>query len=161
MKIDLALLEKMVAAGMTGEAIMVYLRAQLGPQEVRKEKDKLRKRAAGPRKRKEVIQLTASQILERDLYTRAKEVLGPRSGGLISSLIRHHNYNLNTAWQVFSHACTKGDPREYLVATMRTKHDPGNTTMASFDDLLARADAREGSDNPQGGYEPPGSDQGG
>ena len=45
MKIDLKLLEKMADAGITPQAMVIYLRAQLEPQEARKEKDKLRKRA--------------------------------------------------------------------------------------------------------------------
>ncbi len=92
---------------------------------------------------------TPSQIAERELYARGKQLCGNRAGGLVSRLLAHHGYDIGAARKVIEIAATKHDPREYLVGSMRTKNGSGNPTMAAFDDLIARAagGAVEDSDN--------------
>lgn len=73
---------------------------------------------------------TPSQIAEREYYSFGKQTLGKSAGGLLSSLLRHHNYDLPAARAVLDTSASKQDPREYVCATMRTKAN-GNAGSAT------------------------------
>jgi uncharacterized protein YdaU (DUF1376 family) len=92
--------------------------------------------------------LTPSQIAERELFAVAKKAMGKSCGGLISSLIRHHNYDLTAARLVVDLAITKSDPREYLVATMRSsRNGAGRSNLEAGKRIDAQLKALGATDN--------------
>lgn len=156
MKIDFDMLEKLAASGATAQVIIEVLKAQDGKKSAKRARDKKRQRAIQERKKATKSEMerdqaisppiaeTPSQIAERELFNVAKQAMGKKCGGLVSSLVRHHNYDLAAARRVIDIAVSKSDPREYVVASMRsTKNGAGNPTMAAFDDLIARAEGDE------------------
>lgn len=62
---------------------------------------------------------------EADYFRRGREVLGEKSGGLISKLLRHHNGNIEAAWGVIENAADCDQPREYVGAALRKTSNGG------------------------------------
>jgi len=154
MKIDFDMLEKQVAAGMPAKALLIYFRTQFDEHEAARVKKRPAdaKRTRARRQRDTSVTEadtgvtptgTPSETAEQELFAVAKRGIGKRCGGLVSSLIRHHNYDLAAARRVVDIAITKSDPREYVVASMRTQNGAGNSVMAAADRLLARAESFE------------------
>jgi hypothetical protein len=58
---------------------------------------------------------------EADLYRRGKEVLGQKSGGMITRLLAAKGKNIALARAAIEQASTKAEPREYISAILRNK----------------------------------------
>jgi hypothetical protein len=148
MKIDFDMLEKLAAAGATAQVIIELWRQHEAEKAPKRARERERQKARRANKQQQPAtngnigqqQATPSQTAEKELYALGKRLMGRSAGGLISSLIRHHNYDLAAARRMVDTAATKSDPREYVVASMRSKNGAGNPTMAAFDDLIARTE---------------------
>lgn len=79
--------------------------------------------------------------LERELFSRGRQVCGKASGGLINGLLKAKQYDVALARSVIELAATKHDPREFVAAAIRSNgNGQRNPTMGAFDDLIARAE---------------------
>lgn len=78
--------------------------------------------------------------LERQLFSRGRQVCGKASGGLIASLLKAKQHDVALARSVIETASTKQDPREYVAAALRSSNNGQHASplMAAFDDLIAR-----------------------
>lgn len=152
MKIDFAMLDRLVAAGAPASAIVEYLKFEDEKRAPKKSKERDRQRAKRSNTKQQPATVsnieqpsptpseTPSQIAERDLFKRGKELCGARAGGMITALIRSKDYDLKAAREVVDTAATKSDPREFIAAAIgRPKNGSGNTVMASAERLIARA----------------------
>lgn len=70
---------------------------------------------------------------EADLFRRGKKLFGPKSGGLITELLKAKDKSIPLARAAIETAATKQDPREYIGAIIRGRNAP--------DDARARGDA--------------------
>lgn len=61
--------------------------------------------------------------LERVYFARGREVLGKNAGGLLSTLLKCRNQDLDAALRVVETAAGKLDPREYVAAACRYRQD--------------------------------------
>lgn len=80
--------------------------------------------------------------LERELFSRGKQVLGKSSGGVIANLLKAKGGDIALARSVIETASTKQNPNEYVGGAIRAgkgKNGAGNRTMAAFDDLISQA----------------------
>ncbi len=146
--IDFRFLDKLVAAGATAQVIVEVLKEGKQAEKRERERDRLAAKRGNNEQQAPTIANTEQQaptevpskVAEKELFAVAKQAMGKTSGGLVSSLIRHHNYDLAAARRVVDIAATKSDPREYVVASMRTKNGAGNSVMEAADRLIARAE---------------------
>lgn len=149
--IDFRFLDKLVAAGATAQVIVEVLKEGKQAEKRDRERERLQAKRGNNEQQAPTSTNTEQQppteapskIAEKDLFAAAKKAMGKSAGGLVSSLIRHHNYDLAAARRVVDVAATKSDPREYVVASMRTGNGTGNSVMAAADRLLARAESFE------------------
>lgn len=87
--------------------------------------------------------------LERELFSRGRQICGKASGGLISSLLKSKQYDVALARSVIELAATKHDPREFVAAATRTEangrngRDPAHDVMAGARRNLERIRAAE------------------
>ena len=58
--------------------------------------------------------------LERELFIRGKQILGQQAGGLIVKLLKAKHGNVALARSALETASTKQNPREYVVACLKT-----------------------------------------
>lgn len=79
--------------------------------------------------------------LEKQLFSRGRQVCGKASGGLIASLLKAKQHDIALARSVIETASTKHDPREYVAASLKGKSNGqrSSATMDAFDDLIAGA----------------------
>jgi len=68
--------------------------------------------------------------LEKELFTRGREVLGKSAGGVIAKLLKHHQGNTALARSDIERASTKASPAEWVGAVLRN----GAKTAAPADD---------------------------
>ena len=61
---------------------------------------------------------------ERAYFARGREVLGKNAGGLLATLLKCRNQDLDAAAAVIEAAADKLDPREYVAAACRYRTDP-------------------------------------
>jgi hypothetical protein len=152
MKIDFAMLDRLVAAGAPASAIVELLKFEDEKRAPKKSKERDRQRAKRSNTKQQSATSsnneqhpptsteTPSQTAERELFKRGKELCGPRAGGMITALIRSKDYDLKAAREVVDTAATKSDPREFIAAAIgRPKNGAGNSVMAAADRLIARA----------------------
>ncbi len=90
--------------------------------------------------------------LERELFSRGRQVCGKNSGGLIASLLKSRNHDVALARSVLELAATKHDAREYVAAAMKGNSNghrsQSNGIKEACDEL--RADlARASGDEPE------------
>ena len=160
MKIDFAMLDRLVAAGAPASAIVEYLKFEDEKRAPKKSKERDRQRAKRSNTKQQSATSsnneqqpatpakTPSQIEEAYLFKRGKELCGPRAGGMITALIKSKNYDLKSAREVVDTAATKSDPREFIAAAIgRPKNGAGNSAMDAFDRLIA---GTEGGEVPRG-----------
>ena len=88
---------------------------------------------------KSAEELRAVPNLEQQYFARGKELLGPKSGGLLVTLLRKKGGDLALARAVLELAATKQDPREYVSRVAGPKN-PGRLSVAQIDGLKAAAD---------------------
>ena len=147
--IDFRFLDRLVAAGATAAVIVEVLKEAKQAEKRERERDRLAAKRGNIDQQSptgantQQQEPTPSQSAEKEIYALGKRLCGRNAGGLISSLIRHYNYDIAAARRIVDIAATKGDPREFVVASMRSKNGAGNPTMAAFDDLIARAEGSE------------------
>lgn len=157
MKIDFDQLDQLVAAGASGAVIVQFLRMMDQKREPKRQKEKARLQAKRSNKQQQQATSsnneqqtpTPSQIAEKELFRRGKEVLGKTCGGMVTNLVKSCRFDLAEARRLVELAATKGDPRQFIVGCMKEK---GNGTGfsangPSIDDLIARAEEREGQDD--------------
>jgi uncharacterized protein YdaU (DUF1376 family) len=77
----------------------------------------------------------ADDTADKQFFKRGKELLGDKSGGLLSNLLKAKSGNVALARAALETASTKENPREYIGAVVRGK-DTG-----SFEELRARGEA--------------------
>lgn len=65
--------------------------------------------------------------LQKPLYDLGKEVLGPKSGGQITNLVRHCAGDVGATMRTLRLAQTKSDPAEYVGAILRGQRRPETT----------------------------------
>lgn len=75
--------------------------------------------------------------LERELFSRGRQVCGKSSGGLVNSLLKAKQFDVALARSVIELAATKNDPREFVAAASRSNPRNGHDESKS---LLAAAD---------------------
>jgi hypothetical protein len=151
--IDFDQLERMASAGATAQVIIEMLKVQEGrsaPRPKRQGTTRHNKAGQGATRQDKADATTPSQTAEQELFARAKVVIGKTAGGLVSALIKFHGFDLKAARQTIETAATKSDPREYVVACMRSTGTNGkrNSTMAAVDDLIARAESGDVAGDP-------------
>src|SRR5262245_55615174 len=147
-EIDFRFLDRLVAAGATAAVIVEVLKEAKQSEKRERERERLaakrgnidQQSPTGGNNEQQSPTEKPSETAERELFTVAKKAMGPRCGGLVASLVRHHNYDLAAARRVVDIAVTKQDPREYLVASMRTTNGK-RTVQAAADDLIERVRA--------------------
>jgi hypothetical protein len=163
-----ALIEARVPPALVAQ--VAQLAADAGALRERRDRDAARSRELYGRKRKtsretretrEEVVRTPAQQAEVELYRVGKALLGKNAGGLISSLLRHANYDLGAARAVIDQAATKQDPREWVSASMRSKANGKSALKAACDDLVARAEFAERTLDLEPAHERDASDDGG
>ena len=84
---------------------------------------------------------------DADVFALGREVLGPRSGGMVQRLIDAKGPDMDEVRKVLDQAKGVANPRGYIAACTR-KQDARNDTMAAFDRLIARTASDEGEADP-------------
>jgi hypothetical protein len=148
--IDFEQLERLASAGASAQVIIEMLKSQEGrnaPRPKRQGRTRQDKAQLGATRHDKADQTTPSQVAEKELFKRAKDVIGKTCGGLVSSLVKFKAYDIGAARAVIEIAATKSDPREYVVACMKGK---GNGQQSNLMDAFAELRAgTEGGNQPE------------
>ena len=148
MKIDFDALDLMVQAGATGPVILAYLRALDAKQAPKRAKDRRRKTPktveGSGNKRNGVENGGQIDDQKKQVYARAEQVCGAKSGGLVTSLIKSHAGDVAYVGRLIETASTTHSPRDYLNGMV--KGAANGTIKGAFAELRLDLDGSGGAE---------------
>jgi hypothetical protein len=134
MKIDFALIDQMVAAGTSAEAVVLMWKAHEAKRDERRTADRARKPSGKKWKSAEIDGNDRKVLdLKGQLYARAEQVCGAKVGGIVTRLLEANGGDVATVVAIVEQAAKAHRPRDYLTGTM--KGSANGTIKGAFAEL--------------------------